>query len=168
MGVLKQGVGALLAFVVDRWESLEIVERGWEMLESGRFPKLISLIEAGQRIQQGVIGSAIRAEFENVKKARELGYSWDSIAESLGFPGRGKLASANFSRELRRRAKKGVVPEKNGKGVMPASKPILNPEKTEPLKKENRSTVSTREAGITTSLGRGKFQINRETPEDKL
>ena len=98
------------------------------MLESGRFPKLISLIEAGQRIQQGVLGSVIRAEFENVEKARVLGYSWDSIAESLGFPGKGKLASANFSRELRRREKKEkvktVVPAKLGKEVMPASKTV--------------------------------------------
>ena len=137
------------------------------MLESGRFPKLISLIEAGQRIQHGVVGSVIRAEFANVEKARELGYSWDSIAESLGFPGKGKLASANFSRERRRRQKKG---EGRSPATVESRKSPVLPVETQ--KKENRETVfspvPTREAGITTPLGRGKFQINRETPEDKL
>ena len=76
------------------------------MLSGSRFPKLISLLEEGQRIQPDVLGSAIRVEFENILKARELKITWNEIAESLGFPGKGKLASASYSREKRRRAKK--------------------------------------------------------------
>ena len=84
------------------------------MLLGSRFPKLISLLEEGQRIQPDILGSAIRVEFENILKARELKITWNEIAESLGFPGKGKLASASYSREKRRRAKKEkeVVPEK--------------------------------------------------------
>ncbi len=92
------------------------------MLSGSRFPKLISLLEEGQRIQPDVLGSAIRVEFENILKARELKITWNEIAESLGFPGKGKLASASYSREKRRRAKKEkeVTPEK--KKWIPAPK----------------------------------------------
>lgn len=111
------------------------------MLCESKFPHLISLLEKGKRVQPGILGSAIRAEFDNVKKARELGYSWDSIAESLGFLGKAKLASASFSREQSRRAKKGVVPEKKGKEVV-SEKKVEVLKKSPVLKKVGESSGS--------------------------
>lgn len=94
------------------------------MLPESRFPKLISLLDKGQRVQPDILGAAIRVEFENIAKARQLGISWNEIAEALGFPGKGKLASASYSRERQRRAKKEkeVTPEKKKWTTAPKEK----------------------------------------------
>lgn len=116
------------------------------MLPESRFPKLISLLDKGQRVQPDILGAAIRIEFENIDKARQLRISWDEIAEALGFPGKGKLASASYSRERRRREKKGGV-----------KLSVSQPQKTENGKQKNEVSAGTRtiqkqENGITTGV----------------
>ena len=136
------------------------------MLSGSRFPKLISLLEEGQRIQPDILGSAIRVEFENILKARELKITWNEIAESLGFPGKGKLASASYSREKRRRAKKEkeVVPEKK-KEAMPDAKAKTQKESTI-FRSEDKAKGG--RIGPPKPIGRGRFELGKDIPDDEL
>ncbi|AIA31558.1 hypothetical protein [Leptospirillum ferriphilum] len=147
--------------------------RGKEVIKTGKIVKsdevrrlLISLIEKKKCSFQSGISEIVRREFDLVSQARESGASWTEIVDTLGFPGKEAAMALAYWRE-RRRQKKG---EGNSPATVESRKSPVLPVETP--KKENResvfSAVPTREAGITTPLGRGKFQINRETSEEKL
>lgn len=128
---------------------------------------LISLINKKKSSFQSGISEIVRREFDLVSQARESGASWMEIVDTLGFSGKESAMALAYWRERRRRQKKG---EGSSPATVESRKSPVLPVETQ--KKENReavfSAVPTREAGITTPLGRGKFQINRETSEDKL
>ncbi len=138
---------------------------GWELLPESRFPKLISLLDKGQRVQPDILGAAIRVEFENIAKARQLGISWNEIAEALGFPGKGKLASASYSRERRQAKKeKEVVPEKK-KEAMPDAKAKTQKESTI-FRSEDKAKGG--RIGPPKPIGRGRLDLGENTPDDEL
>ncbi len=134
---------------------------------------LINLIDNKKSSFHGIAG-LVKRDYDLFLQAREVS-SWSEIVAALGFQNKESAFALAFWRESRRRAKK------NGGIEAPQAKPVPDPVQGELLKKEpvqnetkktestkTFSTISTREAGITTPLGRGKFQINRETSDDKL
>lgn len=127
---------------------------------------LIALIEKKKKALENMsVATRIRRDFEIVTQAREVA-SWVEISEALGFKGKaGRIRQAYFY-EKRRRAKKEkeVVPEKK-KEILTDAKAKTQKEST-PFRPEDKGKGG--RIGPPKPIGRGRFEIGQDTPNDKL
>ena len=128
---------------------------------------LISLLNKNKKaFDGGSLMRVIRRDFELVKEVREKGIGWKEIVEALCFPGMEARARYSFFYEKRRRAKKEkeVVPEKK-KEAMPDAKVKTQKESTlfrsEDKPKDGR-------IGPPKPIGRGRFELGKDIPDDEL
>lgn len=75
--------------------------------------QLDDLIASGLKIGVGVSGEVSRS-FEKIVQARELGHSWSSIAEALGYQGKERRVAECFHR-ISRKLESGKLKIKNEK-----------------------------------------------------
>ncbi len=137
------------------------------MLRERTNPDLLALIEKAKQAKQDMLGDAIRRGLDGVEEARKLGVSWGEIARSLGFEGKADVARAIYSRERRRRAKKGekeVMPEKK-KEAMPDAKAKTQKESTI-FRSEDKAKGG--RIGPPKPIGRGRLDLGENTPDDEL
>ncbi len=146
---------------------LQTVAKGCQMLRERTNPDLLALIEKAKQAKQDMLGDAIRRGLDGVEEARKLGVSWGEIARSLGFEGKADVARAIYSRERRRRAKKGekeVMPEKK-KEAMPDAKAKTQKESTI-FRSEDKAKGG--RIGPPKPIGRGRLDLGENTPDDEL
>lgn len=121
-----------------------------------------------------------------IEEARREGIYWVQIAEALGFPGKFKEIQTAFAKEKRkivnpqlvsevRKAEpiqiktvktENEIPKKTGREVIQGQKheekrvapPVFNPTTGEPGQRIGQVTLT----------GKGRFQVNEETPLDEL
>ncbi|MHB1756812.1 MAG: hypothetical protein ACYCT9_04780 [Leptospirillum sp.] len=129
---------------------------------------LISLIEKKKSapLIDNSVYSIVSENFEAISEARKY-TNWSEIVRECGFEGLESRFRDAYSKERKRRAKKEkeVVPEKKkevtqdqkhqGKRIVPpVSKAVTR--------------ASGQQIGQVTLTGKGRFQVNEETPLDEL
>ncbi len=142
-------------------------------METGSLKKLIEL---GSKPRRGVPG-VILAHFSEITEARELGWTWRDIAGAMGRSGEEKAMSTAFSR-IKKRIDSGKL-KVPGKDQQYSRKEEKKEEKEAmpdaTAKTQKESTVFRSEdkpkggrIGPPKPIGRGRFELGKDIPDDEL
>lgn len=128
--------------------------------------RLVSLVEKAKSECQS-IALAVRNDLKTIEEARKSGLTWSEISEGLGFPGKLREVQRAYSREKNRlgaKKEKVVVPEKK-KEAMPDAKAKTQKESMV-FRSEDKAKGG--RIGPPKPIGRGRFELGKDIPDDEL
>lgn len=104
----------------------------------------------------------VRIEYEAIRNAREVFVPWREIADTCGFPGKEAQMRNAYRLESQRREKEGGKPSPAQKTE---NKKLENGKKNEVIPAPTRNGGR---IGPPKPIGRGRFDLGRDIPDDEI